>query len=79
MGTSIKLTVSGVSLDYAKNDMAYDYVTLRSGWEWELPIHNRIFLWEELLEGYNNAPHSIFGGFSRALEWLAEGRIYSMN
>lgn len=53
----------------------FNHATLRSGWEWELPIHGRSFLWEELLEGYNNAPHSIFGGFERSLQWLAEGQI----
>jgi threonine dehydrogenase-like Zn-dependent dehydrogenase len=53
----------------------FNLVTLRSGWEWELPVHSRAFLWEELLEGYNNAPQSIFAGFARALQWLAEGRI----
>lgn len=53
----------------------FNLITLRSGWEWELPILGRDFLWEELLEGYNNAPHSILGGFARALDWLAEGRI----
>jgi threonine dehydrogenase-like Zn-dependent dehydrogenase len=53
----------------------FNHVTLRSGWEWELPMHGRSFMWEELLDGYNNAPHSIFGGFERSLKWLAEGRI----
>ena len=53
----------------------FNHVTLRSGWEWELPMHGRSFQWEELLEGYNNAPHSIFGGFARAMEWLAHGRF----
>lgn len=53
----------------------FNLVTLRSGWEWEVPILGRAFVWEEMLEGYNNAPHSIFGGFSRALDWLCEGRI----
>ena len=53
----------------------FNLVTLRSGWEWEVPILGRDFVWEELLEGYNNAPHSIFGGFSRALDWLSEGLI----
>jgi threonine dehydrogenase-like Zn-dependent dehydrogenase len=53
----------------------FNLITLRSGWEWELPISGRGFVWEELLEGYNNAPHSIFGGFAKALDWLAEGRI----
>lgn len=53
----------------------FGLITLRSGWEWELPISGRGFLWEELLEGYNNAHHSVMGGFARALDWLAEGRI----
>ncbi len=57
------------------NAVFFNHVTLRSGWEWELPMHNRSFAWEELLDGYNNAPHSIFSGFARALEWLSEGRI----
>jgi threonine dehydrogenase-like Zn-dependent dehydrogenase len=35
----------------------------------------RGFVWEELLEGYNNAPHSTFSGFKKALKWLGEGRV----
>ncbi|RVJ74951.1 MULTISPECIES: hypothetical protein [Sinorhizobium] len=57
------------------NPVFFNHVTLRSGWEWELPMHGRSFQWEELLGGYNNALHSIFSGFSRALEWLTEGKI----
>ena len=53
----------------------FNFVELRSGWEWEVPIVSRNFVWEELLEGYNNAPYCIFGGFERALKWLKEGRI----
>ena len=53
----------------------FNFVQLRSGWEWALPIRSRGFVWEELLEGYNNASHSIFSGFERALKWLAEGRL----
>ncbi|MDQ0390984.1 zinc-binding dehydrogenase [Labrys monachus] len=52
-----------------------NFVVLRSGWEWELPLLSRGFKWEELLEGYNNSAQSIFSGFRRALKWLAEGRI----
>jgi threonine dehydrogenase-like Zn-dependent dehydrogenase len=40
------------------------YAVLRSGWEWELPLHPADF-----------RPHSIFSGFDTALRWLAEGRI----
>lgn len=65
--------------DHSAHDVThavfFNHVTLRSGWEWELPMHGRSFLWEELLEGYNNAPHSIFGGFELAIRWLAEGRL----
>ena len=56
-------------------EVFFNYVQLRSGWEWRVPIHSRGFLWEELLEGYNNAPHSTFFGFSRVLQWLGEGRV----
>jgi threonine dehydrogenase-like Zn-dependent dehydrogenase len=65
--------------DHSAHDLThaifFNHVVLRSGWEWELPVHGRSFLWEKLLEGYNNAPHSIFGGFERALHWLAVGRV----
>ena len=65
--------------DHSAHDVTqavfFNHVLLRSGWEWELPMHGRSFQWEELLEGYNNAPHSIFGGFERAMRWLAEGRV----
>lgn len=53
----------------------FNFVQLRSGWEWELPVLSRGFVWEELLEGYNNASNSIFSGFERALTWLADGRL----
>jgi len=42
----------------------HKYVVLRSGWEWELPLHAADF-----------SPHSIHTGFETALRWLAEGRI----
>ena len=56
-------------------EVFFGYVHLRSGWEWELPIHGRGFVWEELLEGYNNAPQSVFSGFVKALRWLGEGKV----
>ncbi|NBC70706.1 zinc-binding dehydrogenase [Paenibacillus sacheonensis] len=43
-------------------EVFYNYVVLRSGWEWELPIHPGHF-----------QPHSIMGGLALALRWLAEG------
>lgn len=42
----------------------HKYVILRSGWEWELPLHTSDF-----------CPHSIFSSFEIALRWLASGRI----
>lgn len=52
-----------------------NFVHLRSGWEWEVPILSKDFKWEELLDGYNNQPQSIFSGFAKILSWLADGRI----
>ncbi|MBN1809715.1 MAG: zinc-binding dehydrogenase [Planctomycetes bacterium] len=42
----------------------HNYAVLRSGWEWEIPMHERDF-----------APASIWGDMGGALEWLAEGRV----
>ena len=42
----------------------HKYVVLRSGWEWELPIHTTDF-----------RTNSIYGNLAAALQWLAEGRI----
>lgn len=42
----------------------HKYVVLRSGWEWELPLHAADF-----------SPYSIFSGFEKALRWLASGKI----
>ncbi|MBY5404651.1 zinc-binding dehydrogenase [Rhizobium leguminosarum] len=52
-----------------------NFVHLRSGWEWEVPILSRNFKWEELLEGYNNQAQSVFSGFAKILKWMADGRI----
>lgn len=53
----------------------FNFVELRSGWEWYLPILSHEFVWEELLEGYNGSPHSIFGGFKKAMQWLHRGHL----
>lgn len=42
----------------------HKYVILRSGWEWELPLHASEF-----------RPNSIHGNYVGALRWLAEGRV----
>lgn len=53
----------------------FNFVNIKGGWEWSLPIVSKAFKWEELLECYNNTSHSIFSGFVRALNWLSEGYI----
>ena len=40
------------------------YVTLRSGWEWEVPRHGADF-----------RAGSVFGNLAAALRWLADGRV----
>jgi len=40
------------------------YVVLRSGWEWELPLHPADF-----------RAGSIWGNYAAALQWLGEGRV----
>jgi threonine dehydrogenase-like Zn-dependent dehydrogenase len=42
----------------------HGYVHLRSGWEWELPLHEQEF-----------RANSIFGNQAAALDWLARGRV----
>jgi len=53
----------------------FKFAVLRSGWEWEVPISSRGFVWEELYEGYNNAAHSTMSGLQLALDWIATGKI----
>ncbi len=42
----------------------FNYITVRSGWEWEMPMHSSNF-----------QPHSIFSGYRNALNWLKEEKI----
>lgn len=42
----------------------FNYLTVRSGWEWELPLHATPF-----------RTNSIWGNFAAALEWLAARRV----
>jgi threonine dehydrogenase-like Zn-dependent dehydrogenase len=46
------------------HEVFHRYVTLRSGWEWELPLHA-----DKLVAA------STFGNFEGALRWLAEKRV----
>ncbi len=57
------------------NAVFFKFVVLRSGWEWEVPVASRSFVWEELYEGYNNAPHSTMSGLKLALDWIANKRV----
>jgi threonine dehydrogenase-like Zn-dependent dehydrogenase len=45
-------------------EVFHRYVVLRSGWEWSVPRHEADF-----------QPHSIFGGYERALDLLRRGAI----
>jgi len=44
--------------------MFFNYIDVRSGWEWELPRHP---------DDFNH--RSIFGNFAIALDWLAAGKV----
>ena len=40
------------------------YAVVRSGWEWEVPLHETDFM-----------SNSVYGNIAAAMDWLAEGRI----
>ncbi len=42
----------------------HHYAVLRSGWEWEVPLHETDFV-----------PNSIYGNIAGAMKWLVEGRV----
>ena len=44
-----------------------NYVVVRSGWEWELPVH----------ETFRFQDHTLQQNYATALEWLADGSIYT--
>ena len=46
------------------NKVFHNYAVLRSGWEWELPLHPGKF-----------QPASIFDNFRAAIDWIHSGRI----
>ncbi len=45
-------------------EVFHRYVVLRSGWEWEVPVHPEEF-----------RVNSILGNIAAAMDWIAEGRI----
>ena len=53
----------------------YRLVTLRSGWEFEIPLRRIPFAHGGHDRDYNNARHTVFSGYRKALAWLAAGRI----
>ena len=55
---------SDVSAHAVLHAIFHRYVVVRSGWEWEVPMHACDFT-----EG------SIFGNLTGAMAWLAEGRV----
>lgn len=46
------------------NAVFFRYVVLRSGWEWEVPLHPTAF-----------RTNSIYGNIAGAMRWLCEGRV----
>lgn len=40
------------------------YLTVRSGWEWSIPLHSKDFL-----------PNSNFHSFEKSLQWINEGKL----
>ena len=53
----------------------YKIMTLRSGWEYELPPRRREFAHGGHNRDYNLAPQTVFSGYEKALAWLAAGKI----
>ena len=57
------------------NAVFYRLATLRSGWEFELPLRRMPFANRGHNRDYSNARHTVLSGYRRALAWLAAGRI----
>ncbi len=52
------------------------FVVLRSGWEFEIPLHGIDFDYEtHAFSHYNNSPQAIFACYEKALRWIADERI----
>ena len=63
---------TGVYAQEVLKAIFYRFATLRSGWEFEIPLRR---ITHGHGSDYNNARHSIFSSYRKALEWLAAGRI----
>ncbi|NRA40079.1 MAG: dehydrogenase, partial [Planctomycetes bacterium] len=55
-----------ISCQALLHEVFHKYIHLRSGWEWELPLH----------QGHFNQARNITDNFAICLRWLAEGRIH---
>ena len=53
----------------------YRLATLRSGWEYALPLRRMPFVNRGHNRDYSNTRHTVFSGYGNALAWLAAGRI----
>ncbi len=56
-------------------EVFYRLLTLRSGWEYEIPLRSMPFAHGGHNRDYSNARHTVFSGYEKALSWLAAGRI----
>ena len=63
---------TGVYAQEVLKAIFYRFATLRSGWEFEIPLRR---ITHGHGSDYNNARHSIFSGYRQAIEWLMDGRI----
>ena len=57
------------------NAVFYRLVKLRGGWEFEIPLRHVPFVQRGHNREYNNALHTVFSGYRKALAWLAAGKI----
>lgn len=53
----------------------YKIMTLRGGWEYELPLRRREFEHGGHNRDYTLAAQTVFSGYEKALRWLADGKI----
>lgn len=53
-----------ISASELLREVFHRYVSIKSGWEWQVPYHHRDF-----------SPNSVLGNLSAALGWLKDGQI----
>ena len=57
------------------NAVFFRMATLRSGWEYEIPLRRLPFTNRGHDRDYGNARHTVLSGYRKALAWLGAGRI----